>query len=51
MLDPFAGTGATRVAAQQLGRHAVGIALEERYFEAAARRLELALREGPGRAA
>jgi DNA modification methylase len=39
-----------RVAVQQLGRHAVGLELEERYFEAA-RRLELALREGPGRAA
>ena len=43
VLDPFAGSGTTGVAAVKMGRKFTGIEISERYFDIACKRIEQAL--------
>lgn len=45
VLDPFAGSGSTLVAALRTGRHSVGVELEPRYYEMAAEALHQAAQQ------
>lgn len=40
VLDPFAGSGSTAVAASRCGRNSISVELEEEYFEVAKSRIE-----------
>lgn len=44
VLDPFMGSGTTGIAAKNLGRHFIGIEMNEEYFQIAKTRIESAVR-------
>lgn len=43
ILDPFAGSGSTLIAAKKTGRRFIGIEMDETYYQKAARRIEEAI--------
>mgnify|MGYP003420830029 CR=1 FL=1 len=45
ILDPFMGSGTTGVACAKLGRHFIGIEVDERWFDIACRRIDDAYRQ------
>jgi DNA modification methylase len=46
VLDPFMGSGTTGVACVNIQRRFIGIEIEEKYFDAACKRIELAAKQG-----
>lgn len=46
VIEPFMGSGATIIAANELGRPSIGIEIHEPYFDIACRRIEQAQRQG-----
>ena len=46
VFDPFMGVGSTGVAALKLNRRFIGVELDDTYFEAAKKRIEVVLSEG-----
>ena len=46
LLDPFMGSGSTIVAAARLGRAAIGIEIDPKYFDIAVRRVKAEVAQG-----
>lgn len=47
ILDPFMGSGTTGVACMQLGRRFIGVEIDEKYFDIAAKRIARAAAQDP----